>query len=585
MSYFRLRTQLFFATLLIIVGLTGALLLIIHKAINNAVTNQVREGTQISLRAFENVQTQRSRELARSTAILAELPTLKALMTTQDAPTIQDGSETFWKLTGSDLFVLARNDQSVVAVHAARHPLKQSAVESDLRGSVARGADADWWYDDGRLYWVFLQPITAGAGNTSEVLGSLAVGYEVDFSVAEELGLASGNQLVIAVGDTIVAATLPQADQDGLQAKLRTHTLPSQSADFSLSTDRYAFSSVEVPGANPASVRCYVLMPLAGVNLFIQKLDRTILVLGACAVLFGGLLFGFVARTVTRPLDNLVSGVRALAEGDFSYSIIPKGSSEVAELGTSFARMRDDLLTSQRQRIETERLAAVAEAASSISHDLRHYLAAVVANAEFLYEADDLKLNRAEIYGEIKTASDQMTDLIDSFRELSYQRNAIVREPTSLEQIIRRAMEAIKARAEFREVRISLRTSGGMVGLLDSKKLERVFFNLILNACEATRQPSGEVVLEAKGDAEAFAVRVIDEGEGIPDAVRETLFQPFVSCGKVNGTGLGLAIVSKIVEDHGGIVAVETSTATGTVMLVRFPRILNAETIPVNTLS
>jgi signal transduction histidine kinase len=178
-----------------------------------------------------------------------------------------------------------------------------------------------------------------------------------------------------------------------------------------------------------------------------------------------------------------------------------------------------------------------------------------------------------------------MTDLIDSFRELSYQRNAIVREPTSLEQIIRRAMEAINARAEFREVRISLRTSGGMVGLLDPKKLERVFFNLILNACEATREASGQVILEAKGDAEVFAVRVIDEGEGIPAAVRETLFQPFVSCGKVNGTGLGLAIVNKIVEDHGGAVGVESSTAAGTVMLVQFPRILNAESVPVNTLS
>jgi signal transduction histidine kinase len=321
------------------------------------------------------------------------------------------------------------------------------------------------------------------------------------------------------------------------------------------------------------------------VKLFIQRLDRTILVLGACAVLFGGLLFGFVARTVTRPLDNLVAGVRALAEGDFSYSITPKGSSEVAELGTSFSRMRDDLLTLQKQRIETERLSAVAEAASSISHDLRHYLAAVVANAEFLYEADELKLNRAEIYGEIKTASDQMIDLIDSFRELSSQRNAIVREPASLDQIIRRAMEAINARAEFRNVRVTLRASGGMDGLLDPKKLERVFFNLILNGCEATRNASGRVELEAQGEAAYFAVRVKDDGAGIPFAVRDTLFDPFVSCGKVNGTGLGLAIVSKIVEDHGGAVSVEASTGAGTVMLVRFPRILDAAAAPVTTMS
>ena len=585
MSYFRLRTQLFLATLLIIVGLTGALLLIIHKAIGNGVTNQVRVGTQTSVRAFENVQRQRGRELQRSTAILAELPTLKALMTTQDPLTIQDGSEAFWKLAGSDLFVLARNDQSVVAVHAARHPLKHSAVQSDLRATMERGADADWWYDEGRLYWVFVQPITAGAGNNSEVLGLLAVGYEVDSSVAEQLGMASGNQLVIAARDAIVASTLPSADQDGMQARLRAGTLPAQSADFTLPSDHYAFSSVDVPGANPAAVRCYVLMPLAPVKLFVQRLDRTILVLGACAVVFGGLLFGFVARTVTRPLDNLVSGVRALAEGDFSYSITPKGSSEVAELGTSFSRMRDDLLTSQKQRIETERLSAVAEAASSISHDLRHYLAAVVANAEFLYEADELKLNRAEIYGEIKTASDQMTDLIDSFRELSSQRNAVVREPASLEQIIRRAMEAINARAEFRNVRIVLRTSGAMDGLLDPKKLERVFFNLILNACEATQNAAGQVNLRAQGDGNVFVVRVIDQGPGVPAAVRDTLFQPFVSCGKVNGTGLGLAIVNKIVEDHDGAVSVESSTAAGTVMLVRFPRILNTETTPVSTLS
>jgi signal transduction histidine kinase len=585
MSYFRLRTQLFFATLVIIVGLTGALLLIIHTAIGKGVSNQVREGTQTSLRAFENVQKQRGRELARSTAILAELPTLKALMTTQDPPTIQDGSETFWKLAGSDLFVLARNDQSVVAVHAARHPWKASAAQNDLRATVGRSADADWWYDDGRLYWVFVQPITAGAGNTSEALGLLAVGYEVDTSVAKELGFASGNQLVIAARDSVVASTLPQADQDDLRALLRASTLPPQAADFPLATDHYAFSSVDVSGMNPVPVRCYVLMPLAPVKLFVQRLDRTILVLGACAIVFGGLLFGFVARTITRPLDNLVSGVRALAEGDFSYSIKPKGSSEVAELGTSFAHMRDDLLTSQKQRIETERLAAVAEAASSISHDLRHYLAAVVANAEFLYEADELKLNRAEIYGEIKTASDQMTDLIDSFRELSSQRNAVVREPASLEQIIRRSMEAINSRAEFRKVRITLRTSGGMDGLLDPKKLERVFFNLILNACEATQSAGGHVALEAQGDAALFSVRVKDEGIGIPAAVRETLFQPFVSCGKVNGTGLGLAIVTKIVVDHGGVVAVEKSTATGTVMLVRFPRVLNAAAAPVTTMS
>src|ERR1700676_5795976 len=81
--------------------------------------------------------------------------------------------------------------------------------------------------------------------------------------------------------------------------------------------------------------------------------------------------------------------------------------------------MRGELLAAQKQKTETARIAALGRAASSISHDLRHYLAAVVANAEFLYEAEKLKLNRDDIYCEIKTASEQMTDLLDSLRELS----------------------------------------------------------------------------------------------------------------------------------------------------------------------
>jgi len=91
-----------------------------------------------------------------------------------------------------------------------------------------------------------------------------------------------------------------------------------------------------------------------------------------------------------------VAGVRALAQGDYTYLVSPRGSSEVAELAEAFSRMRGELLTAEQRRFATERIAALGRAASSISHDLRHYLAAVVANAEFLYEAERLKLNRDE---------------------------------------------------------------------------------------------------------------------------------------------------------------------------------------------
>ena len=120
MTHIRLRTQLLVATLLIICGLTGALLLIIRQTLRVETQRQVRAGTDASVRAFESVQRQREQQLSRSAAMLADLPVLKAQMTTEHAPTIQDASTSWWKLAGSDLFILALPDRRVVAFHVMR---------------------------------------------------------------------------------------------------------------------------------------------------------------------------------------------------------------------------------------------------------------------------------------------------------------------------------------------------------------------------------------------------------------------------------------------------------------------------------
>jgi signal transduction histidine kinase len=506
-------------------------------------------------------------------AMLADLPTMKALMSTQHAPTIQDGSESFWKLAESDLLVLAKPNGSVVALHMTKPGWSAQTAERDLKRSTDAGEDASWWYDDGRLYWVFLHPITSGAGPTVQPLGFLAVGYQVDSAVAQQLSVATNNQIALTTGDTVIASTLPERDSAELQRRMRsgTFSLTNASGEIVLDTDKYTYSSVLLHGSSPSPVRCYVMMPMVPVSSFIKRLNYSIFVAGGLAAFFGVILFAFVARTITHPLDNLVAGVKALAAGDFTYSITPRGSTELVELSTSFAQMRGQLQALQQQRIESERIAALARAAGSISHDLRHYLAAVVANAEFLYEADALKLEKDEIYEEIKTAANQMTDLIDSLRELSYQRSAITPTRTRIDQVIRRAIEAIHSKPEFRDTRIVLSSADNLEGMFDARKLERVFFNLILNACEAMAETQGSIVVDAKNAPAGFEIRVHDTGQGIPSAIRDSLFDPFVSSGKPNGTGLGLAIVSKIVQDHSGSVSIEQTSESGTTVLVRLP--------------
>lgn len=573
MTTYRLRSQLFIAALLIVLGLAGSILVFIQHTVSIEVERNIRDGTNASVRAFETVQRQRELQLSRTAAMLAELPTLKALMTTEHAPTIQDGSEPFWKLAGSDLLVLSKPDRQVVALHTTMPGWSPAAAARDLNRSMDLGEDASWWYDDRRLYWVFLHSITSGAGQTTQQLGLLAVGFQVDSVVAKQLSAVTGNQIALSINDTVIASTLPRRDEADLQRRLRSGEIAASvtPGKLALATDQYAFSSVLLRGSSTSPVHCYVMMPLAPLNSLIARLNHTIYLVCALAVLFEALLYGFVARTVTRPLDNLVAGVKALAAGDFTYSITPRGSTELVELSTSFAQMRGQLLALQRQRIDTERIAALARAASSISHDLRHYLAAIVANAEFLYEADELKLKKDEIYEEIKTAATQMTDLIDSLRELSYQRSAITPTRTRLDDVIRRAVEAIHSRLESRDSNIVLIAPEDLEGMFDPKKLERVFFNLILNACEASQGLDGTITITVKSTGKELETRITDGGHGIPESIRDTLFDPFVSCGKPNGTGLGLAIVSKIVQDHSGSVSIEQTSERGTTVLVRLP--------------
>ncbi len=101
-------------------------------------------------------------------------------------------------------------------------------------------------------------------------------------------------------------------------------------------------------------------------------------------LLLGLVLAVAISRTVTRPLETLVAGTRALGQGDFDYELSVDGAAEVRELALAFDRMRGELKRTHRELLESDRLATIGRMASSVSHDLRHHLSAIYANAEFM---------------------------------------------------------------------------------------------------------------------------------------------------------------------------------------------------------
>jgi signal transduction histidine kinase len=140
-------------------------------------------------------------------------------------------------------------------------------------------------------------------------------------------------------------------------------------------------------------------------------------------------------------------------------------------------------------------------------------------------------------------------------------------------------VQAIHSHPEFHPVRITISQEGNGSGWFDPKKLERALYNLLLNSCEAIVPEAGGIKVELAEVRGGVEIRVCDNGRGIPELIRGKLFEPFVSCGKENGTGLGLTVVQKIVQDHGGDVTMEKTSAEGTVFRLLLPLVSSFESV------
>jgi signal transduction histidine kinase len=219
------------------------------------------------------------------------------------------------------------------------------------------------------------------------------------------------------------------------------------------------------------------------------------------------------------------------------------------------------------QLIETERMSAIGRMACSISHDMRHSLTAIYANAELLERHDRCASTRADLLLEIQEAVLAMTERIDSILQFGStgRKNPLAHECVSL--IVDRAVAAVKFHPEGRNVSITVGKFPPAEADIDARNLESAIYNLLLNACQAAIRSihAPEVKIHLTEADERIYVTIFDNGPGIPASVRRTLFDPFVTAGKPNGTGLGLTLARRIAEEHGGSVSLEETNPGRTV--------------------
>jgi signal transduction histidine kinase len=570
----RLRTKFLLSVLLISSALTCATLLIVRYNVRLHVRREIAEQLRNSELTFENFERQRQENLTHSAELLANLPNLKAVMTTRDAPTIQDASRDLWRLAGSDLFVLGDRAGRVAALHTATPGFSRGDAQQLLRRSLQQDEPSYWWFGGGHLYEVFLQVIYFGAPAEEKPLGVLAVGHEIDARLAQEVSRVASSQVAFRYQDSLVVSTLPPGQEAELVRQLQSSPPRSinQPKEIKLQEEEFLANSLQLTRQSEPAVYLDVLKSTDQATFFLNGLNRLLAGLGLLAVAAGSALAFVISDAFTRPLASLVAGVRALEGGDFTYPLEARGRDEAAELTRAFDGMRKSLQKAQQQLVDTERLATIGRMASSISHDLRHPLTAVIANAEFLCEQKLDNRQREDLYQEIRLAVDQVTDLVESLLEFSRAREHLKPVYGRVQDTVQRVVTAIRALPKFQGIEITVACEGRGEGWFDPKKMERVFQNLLLNACEAAPAEGGKVEIKIQDSSDGLEIRVVDNGPGIPETIRDRLFEPFVSHGKEKGTGLGLTIVQKIFQDHGGDARVESTCTGRTVFKLLLPR-------------
>lgn len=234
------------------------------------------------------------------------------------------------------------------------------------------------------------------------------------------------------------------------------------------------------------------------------------------------------------------------------------------------AEANKQLREAEAQVRRTERLAALGQLSAGLAHEIRNPLSTIKGSAEVLLKNVDSNGTVAhELAGFISSEVDRTNALVTRF--LDFARPLALRlEPTDLNEVIDEAVAQVDKHTPPLDVSIYKNYSPDIQPFpMDRQLIERVLYNLLLNAAQAS-PPQGSVTVKTRQAGDIVEVDVIDRGSGIAPKDRESIFNPFFTT-KSSGVGLGLAIVSKIVDEHGGEITVDSEPGAGSVFRVFLP--------------
>jgi len=305
----------------------------------------------------------------------------------------------------------------------------------------------------------------------------------------------------------------------------------------------------------------------------ISRLRNRFLIIGALGVLLAAAVGLWVARQITRPVEELVRGVELISAGREHEPFRTGGDNEIGRLMTAFSRMDHSLRAQQRRLLSAERVAAWREVAQRMAHEVKNPLSPIRLTMENLIKA---RRQKPEMFDELfedgsRAILEEVSQLVSIVTEFSQFARLPVPSPgwVDLDALVDSVVSLYTKDTDLTVKRVQEAPLSEV--FLDGELISGAVKNLVKNAVEAMEpQGGGELQVTTGLDGENAYIEVCDTGPGFPEDTAGIVFEPYFTT-KVKGTGLGMAIALRIISEHGGSLSADNRPGGGARVLVTLP--------------
>ena len=347
------------------------------------------------------------------------------------------------------------------------------------------------------------------------------------------------------------------------------------SADAASAETFHAFPLIgpaKDPGQADELMGAFLVGSSRAVQVRLERFLRRVELLVAMGGILLALLVAFwTTARITRPVEALAAGARAVAAGDWHTQVDVHASGEIGALAAAFNQMTRDLLEQRDRLVQAERVAAWRELARRLAHELKNPLFPLQITVENLQRA---RAAHPEEFDEVFRESTatllaelgKLRGIVGRFSDFAKMRQPQL-ETVDLNNLVRDSLKLFEAQMQAAGVALRLDLAADLRAIhADPAQLGRALQNLVLNAIDA--MPSGgALAIRTAAHEGGVRLEVSDTGQGLTGEECDRLFTPYYTT-KTHGTGLGLAIVQSVISDHGGKIAVRSEPGRGTTFVI-----------------